>query len=83
MKNYKLDKAEAVLLRFTRHAELRSGVWIVRSFNYLSQVRMKQPRDLQALEMMYEFEPPATFPFNEHGPSEFYGTFHRYISSAL
>ena len=48
-------------------------MWIVKSFNYLLQVRMKQPRDLQALEMMYEFEPPANFPFNEHGPSEFYG----------
>ena len=44
---------------------------------------MKQPRDLEALKMMYQIESPPTFPFNEHTSSEFYGTFHRYMSSAL
>ena len=32
---------------------------------------------------MYQIESPATFPINEHSSSEFYGTFHRYMSSAL
>ena len=56
---------------------------MVKYFNYLSQVRIKQPRDVEALEMMYQIESPATFPFNEHSSSEFYETFHRYMSSAL
>ena len=52
---------------------------MVKYFNYLSQVRIKQPRDVEALEMMYQIESLATFPFNEFAPSEFYGTFHWYI----
>lgn len=82
-KNYKLDKAEAVLLRCTRHAELRSGAWMVKYLNHLSQVRMKQRRDVEALEMMFEIESLATFPLNELGASEFYETLYRNMSSAL
>ena len=36
-KNYKLEKAEAVLLRCTRHAEERSGAWLVKYLNHMSQ----------------------------------------------
>ena len=44
---------------------------MVKYFNYLSQVRIKQPRDVEALEMKYQIESLATFPFNEFAPSEF------------
>merc|ERR1719183_2458483 len=44
-KNYKLEQSEAVLLRCTRHAEVRSGAWMVKYLNHLSQVRMKQARN--------------------------------------
>ncbi|CAE8587922.1 unnamed protein product [Polarella glacialis] len=82
-KNYKLEKAEAVLLRCTRHAEDRSGAWMVKYLNHMSQVRMKQSRDVEALEMMYEMESLASFPVEEPGASEFYETLYRNMSSAL
>eukprot|EP00439_Symbiodinium_sp_Y106_P047030 s1620_g6.t1 len=82
-KNYKLDKAEAVLLRCTRNAELRSGAWQVKYLNHMSQVRMKQSRDVEAMEMMYEMESLATFPMHEPGAAQFYETLYRNMSSSL
>eukprot|EP00933_Yihiella_yeosuensis_P068485 TRINITY_DN7416_c0_g2_i1.p1 TRINITY_DN7416_c0_g2~~TRINITY_DN7416_c0_g2_i1.p1 ORF type:complete len:630 (-),score=136.31 TRINITY_DN7416_c0_g2_i1:21-1910(-) len=82
-KNYKLEKSEAVLLQCTRHAEDRSGAWMVKYLNHMSQVRMKQSRDVEALEMMYEIESLASFPLDEPGASEFYETLYRNMSSAL
>ncbi|CAJ1374064.1 unnamed protein product [Effrenium voratum] len=82
-KNYKLEKAEAVLLRCTRHAEERSGAWLVKYLNHISQVRMKQSRDVEAMEMMYEIESLANFPMHEPGASEFYETLFRNMSSSL
>eukprot|EP00931_Biecheleriopsis_adriatica_P120084 TRINITY_DN95231_c0_g1_i1.p1 TRINITY_DN95231_c0_g1~~TRINITY_DN95231_c0_g1_i1.p1 ORF type:complete len:562 (-),score=136.08 TRINITY_DN95231_c0_g1_i1:15-1700(-) len=82
-KNYKLEKAEAVLLRCTRHAEDRSGAWMVKYLNHMSQVRMKQSRDVEALEMMYEMESLASFDMDEPGASEFYETLYRNMSSGL
>ncbi|CAK0827794.1 unnamed protein product, partial [Prorocentrum cordatum] len=82
-KNYKLDKSEAVLLRCTRHAESRSGAWMVKYLNHISQVRMKQRRNAEALEMMYEIESLASFPLEEPGASEFYETLYRNMSSCL
>jgi len=82
-KNYKLDKSEAVLLRCTRHAEARSGAWMVKYLNHISQVRMKQRRDAEAVEMMYEIESLANFELDEPGASEFYETLYRNMSSGL
>merc|ERR1740129_980647 len=82
-KNYKLDKSEAVLLRCTRHAEDRSGAWMVKYLNHIPQVRMKQRRDAEAVEMMYEIESLASFPRGEPGASEFFETLYRNMSSAL
>jgi len=82
-KNYKLDKSELVLLRCTRHAEERSGAWMVKYLNHISQVRMKQSRDVEAMEMMYEIESLANFPLSEHGASTFYETLYRNMSSCL
>eukprot|EP00930_Biecheleria_cincta_P097139 TRINITY_DN88862_c0_g1_i1.p1 TRINITY_DN88862_c0_g1~~TRINITY_DN88862_c0_g1_i1.p1 ORF type:complete len:541 (-),score=108.11 TRINITY_DN88862_c0_g1_i1:37-1431(-) len=82
-KNYKLEKSEAVLLRCTRHAEDRSGAWMVKYLNHMSQVRMKQSRDVEALEMMYEMESLASFPLHEKGASEFYETLYRNMSSGF
>ncbi|CAK9036077.1 unnamed protein product [Durusdinium trenchii] len=82
-KNYKLEKAEAVLIRCTRHAEERSGAWLVKYLNHMSQVRMKQSRDVEAMEMMYEMESLATFSLHEPGASEFYETLYRNMSSSL
>lgn len=82
-KNYKLEKAEAVLLRCTRNAEERSGAWLVKHLNHISQVRMKQSRDVEAMEMMYEMESLANFPMHEPGASEFYETLYRNMSSSL
>merc|ERR1740129_1083608 len=76
-KNYKLEKGEAVLLRCTRHAEDRSGAWMVKYLNHISQVRMKQRRNVEALEMMYEIESLAYFPMDEPGASTFYETLYR------
>lgn len=82
-KNYKLEKSEAVLLRCTRHAEERSGAWMVKYLNHISQVRMKQSRDVEAMEMMYEIESLANFPMDEPGASTFYETLYRNMSSGL
>lgn len=82
-KNYKLDKSEAVLLRCTRNAEARGGAWLVKYLNHLSQVRMKQARNVEAMEMMYEMESLATFTMEEQGASEFYETLYRNMSSCL
>lgn len=82
-KNYKLDHSEAVLLRCTRGAEEKSGAWMVKYLNHISQVRMKQRRDVEALEMMYEIESLAAFPVEEPGASEFYETLYRNMSASL
>jgi len=82
-KNYRLDKAEAVLMRTLKYAEERGGAWLVKHLNHLSQVRMKQRRDFESLEMMYEMESLAAFPLEEKGASEFYETLYRNMSSAL
>jgi len=82
-KNYKLDNAEAVLLRCTRDTEHRGGAWLVKYLNHLSQVRMKQARNVEALEMMYEMESLATFSLSEPGASSFYETLYRNMSCAL
>lgn len=82
-KNYRLDHAEAVLLRCTRGAEEKSGPWMVKYLNHISQVRMKQRRDVEALEMMYEIESLAAFPLDEPGASEFYETLYRNMSASL
>lgn len=82
-KNYKLEKSEAVLLRCTRQAEERSGAWMVKYLNHISQVRMKQSRDVEAMEMMYEMEILAHFPMHEPGASTFYETLYRNMSSCL
>merc|ERR1719436_1743339 len=54
MKNYKLDKADAVLARCGPFISNRGGVWMVKWLNHTSTVRMKQGRNLEALETMYD-----------------------------
>merc|ERR1719410_883470 len=44
---------------------------------------MKQRRNAEALEMMYEIESLASFPLEEPGASEFYETLYRNMSSCL
>ncbi|CAJ1351670.1 unnamed protein product [Effrenium voratum] len=44
---------------------------------------MKQSRDVEAMEMMYEIESLANFPMHEPGASEFYETLFRNMSSSL
>eukprot|EP00927_Polykrikos_kofoidii_P077141 TRINITY_DN74116_c0_g1_i1.p1 TRINITY_DN74116_c0_g1~~TRINITY_DN74116_c0_g1_i1.p1 ORF type:complete len:577 (-),score=85.38 TRINITY_DN74116_c0_g1_i1:320-2050(-) len=82
-KNYKLENSEAVLLRCTRHSEERGGAWQVKYLNHISQVRMKQARNVEGLEMMYEMESLATFTMDEPGGSNFYETLYRNMSCAL
>jgi len=83
-KNYKLDKAEAVLLRCTRQVEdRREGAWMAKYLNHLSQVRMKQARNVEALEMMFEIESLAAFSLDEPGASGFYETLYRNMSCGL
>eukprot|EP00929_Paragymnodinium_shiwhaense_P013474 TRINITY_DN121319_c0_g1_i1.p1 TRINITY_DN121319_c0_g1~~TRINITY_DN121319_c0_g1_i1.p1 ORF type:complete len:570 (+),score=156.50 TRINITY_DN121319_c0_g1_i1:91-1800(+) len=82
-KNYRLDQAEAVLLSCTRESENRSGAWMVKYLNHMSQVRMKQRRNAEAMEMMYEMEQLAHFDKDEAGASEFYETLYRNMASCL
>ena len=56
---------------------------MVKFLNHLSQVPMNQRRDLEALEIIVESKSPTIYPFNELGSSEFQGTFHTCMSSAL
>lgn len=56
---------------------------MVKYLNHISQVRMKQSRDVEALEMMYEMESLASFPLHEPGASEFYETLYRNMSSGF
>jgi len=44
---------------------------------------MKQSRDVEAMEMMYEMESLATFPMHEPGAAQFYETLYRNMSSSL
>jgi len=44
MKNYKLDKADAVLARCGPHVSARGGVWMVKWLNHISTVRMKKSK---------------------------------------
>lgn len=56
---------------------------MVKYLNHISQVRMKQRRNAEAMEMMYEIESLASFPLEEPGASEFYETLYRNMSSCL
>lgn len=56
---------------------------MVKYLNHISQVRMKQSRDAEAMEMMYEMEMLAHFPMHEPGASTFYETLYRNMSSGL
>jgi len=56
---------------------------MVKYLNHMSQVRMKQRRDVEAMEMMYEIESLANFPVEEPGASQFYETLYRNMSAGL
>ena len=44
---------------------------------------MNQLGDLEALGMIFEIKSPSIYPFNVLGSSEFHGTFHTNMISAL
>jgi len=81
MKNYKLDKAEAVLSRCGPYISGRGGVWMVKWLNHISTVRMKQGRHLEALEMLYDLE--LYSPYNAEEAPEFFETLYRNLAWAL
>lgn len=81
MKNYKLDKADAVLARCGPHVSARGGVWMVKWLNHVSTVRMKQSRHLEALEMLYDLE--LYSPYNAEEAPEFFETLFRNLAWAL
>eukprot|EP00928_Gymnodinium_smaydae_P048943 TRINITY_DN32794_c0_g1_i1.p1 TRINITY_DN32794_c0_g1~~TRINITY_DN32794_c0_g1_i1.p1 ORF type:complete len:603 (-),score=137.65 TRINITY_DN32794_c0_g1_i1:3-1718(-) len=81
MKNYKLDKADAVLARCGEYVSERGGVWMVKWLNHVSTVRMKQGRNLEALEMLYDLE--LYSPYNASEAPEFFETLYRNLAWAL
>eukprot|EP00927_Polykrikos_kofoidii_P063869 TRINITY_DN58771_c0_g1_i1.p1 TRINITY_DN58771_c0_g1~~TRINITY_DN58771_c0_g1_i1.p1 ORF type:complete len:557 (+),score=96.08 TRINITY_DN58771_c0_g1_i1:66-1736(+) len=81
MKNYKLDKADAVLARCGPHVSARGGVWMVKWLNHVSTVRMKQGRYVEALEMLYDLELHS--PYNAEEAPEFFETLNRNLAWAL
>jgi len=81
MKNYKLDKADAVLARCAPHVSARGGVWMVKWLNHVSTVRMKQSRHQEALEMLYDLE--LYSPYNATEAPEFFETLYRNLAWAL
>eukprot|EP00931_Biecheleriopsis_adriatica_P116539 TRINITY_DN92174_c0_g1_i1.p1 TRINITY_DN92174_c0_g1~~TRINITY_DN92174_c0_g1_i1.p1 ORF type:complete len:536 (+),score=143.80 TRINITY_DN92174_c0_g1_i1:44-1651(+) len=81
MKNYKLDKADAVLARCGPFVSARGGVWMVKWLNHISTVRMKQGRHAEALEMLYELE--LFSPYNAEEAPEFFETLYRNLAWAL
>jgi len=81
MKNYKLDKADAVLSRCAPFISRRGGVWMVKWLNHISTVRMKQGRHLEALEMLYDLE--LYSPYNAEEAPEFFETLYRNLAWAL
>ncbi|CAJ1423706.1 unnamed protein product [Effrenium voratum] len=81
MKNYKLDKADAVLARCGPFVSSRGGVWMIKWLNHVSTVRMKQSRHLEALEMLYELE--LYSPYNAEEAPEFFATLYRNLAWAL
>lgn len=81
MKNYKLDKADAVLSRCGPFVSQRGGVWMIKWLNHVSTVRMKQSRHMEALEMLYELE--LYSPYNADEAPEFFATLYRNQAWAL
>mmetsp|Transcript_36149 Transcript_36149/g.64085 ORF Transcript_36149/g.64085 Transcript_36149/m.64085 type:complete len:427 (+) Transcript_36149:1-1281(+) len=81
MKNYKLDKADAVLAKCGPFVSHRGGVWMVKWLNHVSTVRMKQSRHLEALEMLYDLE--LYSPYNAEEAPEFFATLYRNQAWAL
>merc|ERR1712151_972236 len=75
MKNYKLDKADAVLSRCGPYVSARGGVWMVKWLNHISTVRMKQSRNVEALEMLYDLE--LYSPYSAEEAPEFFETLYR------
>lgn len=56
---------------------------MVKYLNHMSQIRGKQSRDTEALEMMFEMQSLASFSMHEPSASEFYETLYRNMSSSL
>eukprot|EP00929_Paragymnodinium_shiwhaense_P068586 TRINITY_DN34519_c0_g1_i2.p1 TRINITY_DN34519_c0_g1~~TRINITY_DN34519_c0_g1_i2.p1 ORF type:complete len:400 (-),score=105.39 TRINITY_DN34519_c0_g1_i2:379-1578(-) len=81
MKNYMLDKADAVLARCGPYVAERGGVWMVKWLNHISTVRMKQGRHMEALDMMYELE--LYSPYTAEEAPEFFETLYRNLAWAL
>merc|ERR1719174_3116038 len=81
MKNYKLDKADAVLARCGPRVSARGGVWMIKWLNHISTVRMKRSRSLEALEMLYELE--LFSPYSAEEAPEFFETLYRNLGWAL
>lgn len=81
MKNYKLDRADAVLSRCGPFVSDRGGVWMIKWLNHVSTVRMKQSRHLEALEMLYELE--LYSPYDADEAPEFFATLYRNLAWAL
>jgi len=81
MKNYKLDKADMVLLRCAPYISTRGGVWMVKWLNHVSTVRMKQSRHMEALEMLYDLEMYS--PYSAEEAPEFFETLNRNLAWAL
>ena len=52
LKNYRLDKAEQVLLRCEPEVLRRGGAWRIKYLNHYSTVKMKQGKEPEALEML-------------------------------
>lgn len=81
LKNYKLDKADAVLARCGPHISNRGGVWMVKWLNHISTVRMKQSRYVEALEMLYDLE--LYSPYTPEEAPEFFEILFRNLAWAL
>lgn len=81
MKNYKLDKADAVLARCGPFVSSRGGVWMIKWLNHVSTVRMKQSRHMEALEMLYDLE--LYSPYDAKEAPEFFETLYRNLAWAL
>jgi len=80
LKNYEIDKADALITRVLPLCRERGGAWLIKGLDKMSTVRMKQQRHYEALDMLREME--RVVPFKPEESWEFFDILYRNLAWA-
>eukprot|EP00746_Dinoflagellata_sp_MGD_P087129 gnl/MRDRNA2_/MRDRNA2_34585_c0_seq1.p1 gnl/MRDRNA2_/MRDRNA2_34585_c0~~gnl/MRDRNA2_/MRDRNA2_34585_c0_seq1.p1 ORF type:complete len:843 (+),score=179.36 gnl/MRDRNA2_/MRDRNA2_34585_c0_seq1:146-2530(+) len=83
LKNYEVDKADAVLSRVLPLCRQRGGVWLVKGLNWYVLLKGKEGLHQEQLDALQELESLVPFDENEHLGWQFYDIMYRNFGCSL